>query len=502
MASGDTRTQQYLDIAANGTRADLPSDTCCETRTQTLIRGVAERIMDVEDEVERLENNPDVADIVATYADLQAYPTSQLTDKDVVRVLQDETHDGSSTYYRWSTTTQTWTYIGESKQYSDFVGTDGTTAGTAGLVPAPATTDAGKFLKADGTWDDAGSMYTAGDGIDITNDVVSATNTGKAKVLTTDDYNWPTNNPTGVALWLLEPGIYEVGGNFSVRDTSSSTISSPSASGRGAIAIVGDARTDGGTNTKPIVSFAPNGANAYYAIVNKDTGVKSSRGRLLLSSDVQNVLISTSATDPLSAAQGKALNDKIGGNLSNLTTTDKTSLINAINEVAGQSGGSYTAGDGIDITNDTISATNTGKARELTGADYNYPTGSPTEVALWLLEPGLYKRASASVRVRAYPAGNLVGNDLTFLVGAGNSGKVIFTFGMGSADHSSAPMTGYVVQADGTLVEEAGRVMTASATINNLTSTSQTRPLSAAQGKALKDLIDALDARVAALEGN
>lgn len=41
--------------------------------------------------------------------------------------------------------------------YSPFTGTDGTTAGTAGLVPAPATTDAGKFLKADGTWDTAGS---------------------------------------------------------------------------------------------------------------------------------------------------------------------------------------------------------------------------------------------------------------------------------------------------------------------------------------------------------
>lgn len=40
--------------------------------------------------------------------------------------------------------------------YSNFTGTDGTAAGSAGLVPAPATTDAGKFLKADGTWDTAG----------------------------------------------------------------------------------------------------------------------------------------------------------------------------------------------------------------------------------------------------------------------------------------------------------------------------------------------------------
>lgn len=36
--------------------------------------------------------------------------------------------------------------------YSAFTGTDGTAAGTAGLVPAPATSDAGKFLQASGSW--------------------------------------------------------------------------------------------------------------------------------------------------------------------------------------------------------------------------------------------------------------------------------------------------------------------------------------------------------------
>lgn len=40
--------------------------------------------------------------------------------------------------------------------YSNFTGTDGQTAGASGLVPAPATTDADKFLKSDGTWDTAG----------------------------------------------------------------------------------------------------------------------------------------------------------------------------------------------------------------------------------------------------------------------------------------------------------------------------------------------------------
>ena len=155
MASGDTKTNQYLDIAANGEKSDFPA-SCCETRSQTLIREVGERIMDLEDEVQEMKDNPDVADIVATYADLQAYDTQHLTDKDIIRVLTDETHDGESTYYRYNKASDTFTYIGTSKQYSNFVGTDGVTAGTAGLVPAPATTDDGKFLKADGTWDTAG----------------------------------------------------------------------------------------------------------------------------------------------------------------------------------------------------------------------------------------------------------------------------------------------------------------------------------------------------------
>lgn len=203
MAKGDTKTNQYLDIAANGTRADLPSDTCCETRSQTLIREVAERIIDVEDEVEELKNNPDVVDIVATYADLQAYDTQHLTDKDIIRVLQDETHDGESTYYRYNKQSDTWTYIGESKQYDDFVGTDGTTAGEAGLVPAPATTDAGKYLKSDGTWGtvQAGPtvVQTTGNSTtdvmsqDATTGLVYAETTGKYLIRIGDNATTSTN---------------------------------------------------------------------------------------------------------------------------------------------------------------------------------------------------------------------------------------------------------------------------------------------------------------------
>lgn len=139
MASGDTKTNQYLDIAANGTRADLPTDTCCETRTQSLIRGVAERIIDVEEEVERLENNPDVADIVDTYQDLQNYDTSTLTDNDIIRVLNDSTHNNMSTYYRYSTTTGEFTYIGGSAPNPTVVQTTGQS--TTDVMSQKAVTD-------------------------------------------------------------------------------------------------------------------------------------------------------------------------------------------------------------------------------------------------------------------------------------------------------------------------------------------------------------------------
>ena len=57
----------------------------------------------------------------------------------------------------------------------EMVGCDSITGGTSGLVPAPSAGDEDKFLKADGTWDTVGggSTYTAGTGIDITNDTIS-----------------------------------------------------------------------------------------------------------------------------------------------------------------------------------------------------------------------------------------------------------------------------------------------------------------------------------------
>lgn len=77
---------------------------------EILDRQAADNVL--QGEIDDLKNSPDVVDIVPTYAALQAYDTSKLGDNDIIRVLQDETHDNNSTYYRWDSQTETWTYVG------------------------------------------------------------------------------------------------------------------------------------------------------------------------------------------------------------------------------------------------------------------------------------------------------------------------------------------------------------------------------------------------------
>lgn len=86
------------------------------------------------------------------YSDLSGTPTIPTVNDATLTITQNGVSAGTFTANDADNTTIALT----DTTYSAFTGTDGTAAGTAGLVPAPATTDAGKFLKADGTWDTAG----------------------------------------------------------------------------------------------------------------------------------------------------------------------------------------------------------------------------------------------------------------------------------------------------------------------------------------------------------
>lgn len=170
-----------------------------------------------------------------------------------------------------------------------------------------------------------------------------------------------------------------------------------------------------------------------------------------------------------------------------------------------------TAGTGIDITDNTISATGGEVIHQLTADDYNWNTltNSAEEpynsVALWKLDSGFYSLSSNQIQARYYKnGGSMETFDIAFVCNAGRYGTPIFKFvseqnnpaGMSSIGRA---FTVYFVNA--TLGTEMNS-FPIFATADSLTYDNGDVPLSARQGKVLKDLIDALDVRVSALEGN
>lgn len=316
--------------------------------------------VNLQNQIDGLAASSDVTDIVGTKAALNAYDTTKLKDNDIIKVLQDESQDGETTYYRWSITTQTFTLIGEegpyytksqtdtllnAKQddlvagtnitiaadgktisatdttytagtnvsissgnvisatdttYSNFVGTDGTAAGTAGLVPAPATTDAAKYLKADGTW----AEVAAG---------------GGATPLTSADYNYHASGSEDdtVALWKMPAGIYESYSN----GVKTATWSGQSIASNG-VFIVRHPNTSVSTITSfisgviypDIPSLTSYGGSVVDILIKTATGERITKlatygngYRLLNTIEVQDNLTSTRDDVPLSANQGKVL---------------------------------------------------------------------------------------------------------------------------------------------------------------------------------------------------
>ena len=64
-------------------------------------------------QIDAITSSTDVVDVVGTYQELLDYDTSKLTDKDVIKVLQDSTHNNALSYFRWIiNTTGSWNYVG------------------------------------------------------------------------------------------------------------------------------------------------------------------------------------------------------------------------------------------------------------------------------------------------------------------------------------------------------------------------------------------------------
>lgn len=73
----------------------------------------------LQSQIDAITASSDVTDIVGTYAQLQAYNTTGLAPNSIIKVLQDESQNYETTYYRWVITNGagSWVLIGEEGPY-------------------------------------------------------------------------------------------------------------------------------------------------------------------------------------------------------------------------------------------------------------------------------------------------------------------------------------------------------------------------------------------------
>lgn len=133
------------------TRVEVASAISDAVARETDARQAADT--NLQSQIDGITASSDVTDIVGTYRGLQEYDTTTLSNNDIIKVLQDESQNDETTYYRWSTETQSFTLIGEEGPYYT-------------------KSQADTLLNA------KQNSLTAGEGIEIANDVISATGSG------------------------------------------------------------------------------------------------------------------------------------------------------------------------------------------------------------------------------------------------------------------------------------------------------------------------------------
>lgn len=160
---------------------------------------------------------------------------------------------------------------------------------------------------------------TAGENISIINNVISAIGGGGSsmiRVLTADDYNYPVSNPTSVNPGMMGTGIYFIAdGNVNVYNGSNALNNRENC-----IFIVSKTPASSDLDEMMIINSENGSGNNSYKIdfyyVNTTTGVTTPKGGalghgVLDSSYVTDNLTSNSSKKVLSANMGRSLNQKL-----------------------------------------------------------------------------------------------------------------------------------------------------------------------------------------------
>lgn len=156
---------------------------------------------------------------------------------------------------------------------------------------------------------------------------------GGAKVLTTDDYDWPTESPDNVAAWNLDDGIYA---NPNAINIKLHTSDSP----QSVIPILTVTTVSGYKNISGLTSLTSvSGKSGVIRVRVSTAGAKIGDESLFSPKDS---LTSSSATTPLSANQGKVLKgliDALGTGKQDTLTAGTNITIDANNVISASTTG-------------------------------------------------------------------------------------------------------------------------------------------------------------------
>lgn len=151
----DTQVRQDISTLQSSVSTNTNNIGTLQTGLSTEISNRENANLNLQSQIDAITVSSDVVDILGTYADLQNYDTAHIKANDIIKVIQDETHNDAMSYYRWVITNNVgaWSYVGSEGPFY-------TKSETDTLLNAKANTS--DII-----------VYTAGTGISIQNGVIS-----------------------------------------------------------------------------------------------------------------------------------------------------------------------------------------------------------------------------------------------------------------------------------------------------------------------------------------
>lgn len=142
------------------------------TQVKTAVNNIVNTAANnLQSQIDAITSASDVFDVVGTYAELQAYDTTDVPLNDIIKVLQDTTHNDAATYYRLVEVSgnKVWQYVGQEGPFYTKSEID-TDFALKSELPSVATTQQVGLVKPDNS-----TVFVANDGtISVSTNVAAA----------------------------------------------------------------------------------------------------------------------------------------------------------------------------------------------------------------------------------------------------------------------------------------------------------------------------------------